>query len=69
VGAGVDFVTGAQVRAPVWVRRLAMEWLWRLASSPRRLFGRYLGCALILPGLAISAIRSRGDQPAGAADV
>jgi UDP-N-acetyl-D-mannosaminuronic acid transferase (WecB/TagA/CpsF family) len=46
-----------------------MEWLWRLASSPRRLFGRYLGCALILPGLAIRAIRSRGDQPAGAADV
>ncbi len=60
VGAGVDFVTGAQVRAPVWVRRIAMEWLWRLASSPRRLFGRYLGCALILPGLALRAIRSRG---------
>lgn len=63
VGAGVDFVTGAQVRAPVWVRRMAMEWLWRMASSPRRLFGRYLGCALILPGLGVRAIRSRGDQP------
>jgi N-acetylglucosaminyldiphosphoundecaprenol N-acetyl-beta-D-mannosaminyltransferase len=68
VGAGVDFVVGAQVRAPVWVRKLAMEWLWRLTSSPRRLFGRYLGCAAILPGLATRAVASRGDQPK-AADV
>jgi N-acetylglucosaminyldiphosphoundecaprenol N-acetyl-beta-D-mannosaminyltransferase len=68
VGAGVDFVVGAQVRAPVWVRKLAMEWLWRLASSPRRLFGRYLGCAAILPGLATRAVASRGAQPE-AADV
>jgi N-acetylglucosaminyldiphosphoundecaprenol N-acetyl-beta-D-mannosaminyltransferase len=51
------------VRAPVWVRKLAMEWLWRLTSNPRRLFGRYLGCALILPGLTARAVASRGDQP------
>ncbi|MFT6775693.1 MAG: N-acetylglucosaminyldiphosphoundecaprenol N-acetyl-beta-D-mannosaminyltransferase [Paracoccaceae bacterium] len=63
VGAGVDFVTGAQVRAPAWVRRLTLEWLWRMASDPRRLAGRYLGCAAILPGLAIRAIAARGDQP------
>jgi N-acetylglucosaminyldiphosphoundecaprenol N-acetyl-beta-D-mannosaminyltransferase len=68
VGAGVDFVAGAQVRAPVWARRLAMEWLWRMASDPRRLFGRYLGCAAILPGLAARAVAARADQP-GAADV
>jgi exopolysaccharide biosynthesis WecB/TagA/CpsF family protein len=68
VGAGVDFVAGAQVRAPVWVRKLAMEWLWRMASNPRRLFGRYFGCALIVPELAYRAIASRGDQPK-AADV
>jgi UDP-N-acetyl-D-mannosaminuronic acid transferase (WecB/TagA/CpsF family) len=64
----VDFVAGAQVRAPVWARRLAMEWLWRMASDPRRLFGRYLGCAAILPGLAARAGAARGDQP-GAVDV
>jgi len=37
IGAGLDFLAGTQVRAPRWVRRIAMEWLWRLALSPRRL--------------------------------
>lgn len=63
VGAGIDFVAGAQIRAPVWMRRLEMEWLWRMAGNPHRMFGRYLGCAAILPGLAVNAIRSRADQP------
>lgn len=55
IGAGLDFIAGTQTRAPVWVRRLALEWLWRMALSPRRLFGRYASCALILPGLAVDA--------------
>lgn len=63
IGAGLDFLAGTQVRAPRWVRRLAMEWLWRLALSPRRLARRYASCALILPGQALSALRQRGDTP------
>ena len=59
IGAGLDFVAGSQHRAPVWMRRLALEWLWRLLSDPRRLAGRYLRCALILPRLAWAAIRMR----------
>ncbi len=55
IGAGLDFIAGSQTRAPVWVRRLALEWLWRMLLSPRRLFGRYASCAAILPGLAIEA--------------
>ncbi len=55
IGAGLDFIAGTQTRAPVWVRRLALEWLWRMALSPRRLFRRYASCAAILPGLALDA--------------
>lgn len=59
IGAGLDFIAGSQKRAPVWVRRIAMEWAWRMALSPRRLARRYLDCALILPGLALAAWRAR----------
>jgi exopolysaccharide biosynthesis WecB/TagA/CpsF family protein len=63
IGAGLDFVSGSQRRAPPVFRRLAVEWLWRLASDPRRLAGRYMACAGSLPGLAITALRTRGDTP------
>ncbi|GAB1360924.1 hypothetical protein MASR1M32_01600 [Rhodobacter sp.] len=59
VGAGVDFVAGTQTRAPAWVRAIAMEWLWRALSSPRRLVPRYAACAAILPGQAVQALRLR----------
>lgn len=42
IGASVDFLTGRTPRAPLWMRRLALEWLHRLASNPRRLWRRYL---------------------------
>ena len=59
IGAGLDFIAGTQKRAPLWVRRIAMEWLWRMTLSPRRLSRRYLDCALILPSLALSAWNAR----------
>lgn len=62
VGAGLDFFAGTQVRAPLWMRRLAVEWLWRLANDPGRLARRYLDCALILPGLAVSALYRRSEN-------
>ena len=42
VGASIDFLTGAERRAPVWLQRSGLEWSYRLAQSPRRLAGRYL---------------------------
>lgn len=42
IGASVDFIVGAQRRAPLVVQRAGMEWAWRLASDPRRLARRYL---------------------------
>lgn len=59
IGAGLDFISGDQVRAPVWVRRLSAEWLWRLMKNPRRLAARYGACILILPRLFMSALRTR----------
>lgn len=45
VGASLDFITGDQRRAPVWMQKCYLEWLWRTGSNPKRLFGRY--CANI----------------------
>ena len=42
VGASLDFLTGAQRRAPRWVQRAGIEWLYRLLRNPRRLVHRYL---------------------------
>jgi N-acetylglucosaminyldiphosphoundecaprenol N-acetyl-beta-D-mannosaminyltransferase len=66
IGAGLDFIARHQTRAPLWVRRVKMEWFWRMATNPRRLARRYLDCALILPGLAAEARRRRGGTGEGA---
>lgn len=41
-GASLNFVTGAERRAPVWMRRIGSEWLYRLLQDPKRLGKRYL---------------------------
>lgn len=64
IGAGLDFLSGQQVRAPRWVRRLALEWLWRILNDPVRLTRRYIRCAAILPEQVRNSINSR-DQAAG----
>jgi exopolysaccharide biosynthesis WecB/TagA/CpsF family protein len=48
VGASVDFLTGKQTRAPPAMQRMGLEWLYRLATSPRRLGRRYLAAVLPL---------------------
>lgn len=42
VGAGIDYVAGTLARAPRWMRRTGLEWLWRLLQEPKRLWQRYL---------------------------
>ena len=42
IGASIDFLTGKQRRAPVWMQKAGLEWLHRLLSDPRRLASRYL---------------------------
>lgn len=42
VGALVDFYAGTARRAPLWIRKLRIEWAFRLLCEPRRLAHRYL---------------------------
>ncbi|MET0594260.1 MAG: WecB/TagA/CpsF family glycosyltransferase [Polyangiaceae bacterium] len=42
VGAGFDFIAGRVKRAPRWISKSGLEWLYRLAQEPRRLAKRYL---------------------------
>lgn len=42
IGAGLDFVTGSQRRAPPLLQAAGLEWAHRLANNPRRLWKRYL---------------------------
>ncbi|WP_411221493.1 WecB/TagA/CpsF family glycosyltransferase [Marivita sp. S2033] len=59
IGAGLDFLSGAQKRAPGWVRAIAMEWAWRALSQPARMIPRYAKCVTILPLEVTHAIRLR----------
>ena len=44
IGAGIsfDFIAGNLKRAPKWIRNIGLEWFWRLAQEPKRLWKRYL---------------------------
>jgi len=42
VGAAFDFHAGKVRQAPRWIQPLCLEWLFRLAVEPRRLWRRYL---------------------------
>ncbi|KQU62034.1 glycosyl transferase [Sphingomonas sp. Leaf339] len=42
IGAAIEFVVGESKRAPRVLQRLHLEWAFRLASNPRRLWKRYL---------------------------
>lgn len=42
VGAGFDYFAGNIKRAPMWMQKCSLEWLYRLMQDPKRLFKRYL---------------------------
>lgn len=42
IGASLDFLAGTVPRAPRWMSAAGLEWLYRLAREPRRLWRRYL---------------------------
>ncbi|MDO8704276.1 MAG: WecB/TagA/CpsF family glycosyltransferase, partial [Sulfuricaulis sp.] len=42
IGASIDFLTGDERRAPLWMQRAGMEWLFRLMQAPGRMAKRYL---------------------------
>ncbi|MDX3774082.1 WecB/TagA/CpsF family glycosyltransferase [Chromatiaceae bacterium AAb-1] len=56
-GAGLDFFSGTARRAPAWMQKTGLEWLWRLLSDPRRLARRYLIDSWIFLRIAIQEYR------------
>ncbi len=50
IGGTLDFLAGVQWRAPRLVQKMALEWLWRLSTNPKRLLQRYFQNALFLSG-------------------
>jgi N-acetylglucosaminyldiphosphoundecaprenol N-acetyl-beta-D-mannosaminyltransferase len=63
VGAAFDFIAGTKPTAPAWMQRFGLEWLFRLASEPRRLWRRYLWnnpAFLLLMARQVVARRGRG---------
>jgi N-acetylglucosaminyldiphosphoundecaprenol N-acetyl-beta-D-mannosaminyltransferase len=42
VGAAFDFTAGSSKRAPAWMGRAGLEWVYRLRTEPKRLWRRYL---------------------------
>jgi exopolysaccharide biosynthesis WecB/TagA/CpsF family protein len=54
-GAVVSFMSGHEVRAPSVIRKVGLEWFWRLVNDPKRLFKRYvLGNFVFLYNVFIS---------------
>ena len=51
IGASILFMAGLEKRAPKWMRRGRLEWLYRLSQNPSRLVMRYLKNAIALPAI------------------
>jgi exopolysaccharide biosynthesis WecB/TagA/CpsF family protein len=67
-GAIIDFIGNKTSRAPAWMRRTGMEWAYRLALEPKRLFKRYvLGNPLFLARSVRLAAQSLRQDPGAAA--
>jgi N-acetylglucosaminyldiphosphoundecaprenol N-acetyl-beta-D-mannosaminyltransferase len=68
VGAAFDFHAGRKTQAPAWMQERGLEWLFRLATEPRRLWRRYLiGNPVFLLGLARGVEVVRPGEDRGAA--
>lgn len=70
VGATIDFLAGQVRRAPGWMQRTGLEWTYRLAQEPRRLFRRYAGDLRCFGGAIVAQWWrtrrwGRGEAPAG----
>lgn len=59
VGGSFDVVSGHVPRAPVFMQRIGMEWLFRVLQEPRRLFHRYLTTNSRYAGLLLREILRR----------
>jgi N-acetylglucosaminyldiphosphoundecaprenol N-acetyl-beta-D-mannosaminyltransferase len=69
VGAAFPFLAGTMSQAPVWMQNTGLEWLFRLASEPRRLWRRYFFLnpvyvfLVFLQATGISRFTTHGQSP------
>lgn len=49
LGAAIAFLSGDQVRIPVWVDKVGLGWFWRCVSNPRRFVPRYWDARHLVP--------------------
>lgn len=64
-GATIDFIAGRRKRAPMWIRKIGCEWLFRVLSEPIRLGPRYANDAVVFPVIVVSELWKRwrdGDK-------
>jgi N-acetylglucosaminyldiphosphoundecaprenol N-acetyl-beta-D-mannosaminyltransferase len=62
VGGAFDVLAGAVARAPRWLQRAGLEWLFRLLQEPRRLWRRYLVTNTVFLGLVGGALGRRAAE-------
>jgi N-acetylglucosaminyldiphosphoundecaprenol N-acetyl-beta-D-mannosaminyltransferase len=67
VGASLDFIAGRVKRSPAWMSRVGLEWTYRLAQEPRRLWYRYLVRGPRFAGIVWRTARLRASQRTRAA--
>lgn len=49
IGGGIDFISGKIRRAPLWMRRCGLEWLYRFQQEPVKRFSRIINATIIFP--------------------
>lgn len=59
IGVTFEFVAGIIKRAPLWMQKVGLEWLWRVFMEPRRLWKRYLIEDMRIFGLVFEQIKSK----------
>lgn len=62
VGGSVDVLAGLTRRAPVWVQRCGLEWAFRVAQEPRRLWRRYWRTNTAFAGLLLAELAGRRSR-------
>lgn len=59
VGATIDFLAGEKARAPMWMRKVGLEWLHRMMTEPKRLAKRYFVDAFVFPLLVLKEWKAK----------
>jgi N-acetylglucosaminyldiphosphoundecaprenol N-acetyl-beta-D-mannosaminyltransferase len=67
VGGSIDVWAGETKRAPAWMQRSGLEWLYRFLQEPRRMWRRYLFSNIAFAWLLLVALVRHRLSPAGKA--